>query len=133
MFTLVYYSDSAERVAPSRYAALGTAAEMLLAALLLERGHNVAVPLVDDDGVDLIVDYRTLVQVKTSGSRSEHGSLVVELRNNSKVSSLRPHIDVVAVFDREGRRWWFVPGSEVSSNRLRLRDDSPWMENWGSF
>lgn len=46
--------------------AAGRACELLVAARLLELGHKVAVPIVDDDGIDLIVNYRTTVQVKSS-------------------------------------------------------------------
>jgi hypothetical protein len=44
----------------------GKAVEMKLAAMLLERGHEVAIPL-NDSGVDLVVDYQLRVQVKSCG------------------------------------------------------------------
>jgi hypothetical protein len=43
--------------------AKGHRAVALLIARLLEIGHKIATPVVDDDGVDLIVNYRITVQV----------------------------------------------------------------------
>ena len=51
----------------------GCISEHLAIAELLQRGHTVAVPVVDDEGIDLIVDYRTTVQVK-SGSQQGVGN-----------------------------------------------------------
>lgn len=119
---------------PRSYAAMGVAAEMMLVAALLERGHKVALPVVDDDGVDLIVDYRKLVQVKTSASRDVNDLLVVELRGGaSKTTGLRTGLDVVAVFDREYGSWYFVPAAEVTTNRLRLSFTSRYLNNWSAF
>lgn len=49
--------------------AFGAKAVHLAIAELLRRGHRVAVPVVDDDGVDLVVDYRVTVQVKSASLR----------------------------------------------------------------
>lgn len=38
---------------------------------LLRLGHQVAVPVVDDDGVDMIVNYKHLVQVKSQHTQSQ--------------------------------------------------------------
>lgn len=51
----------------------GAVSEYLAIAKLLELGHRVAVPVVDDAGVDLIVDYRTTVQVKMRTEATEPG------------------------------------------------------------
>jgi hypothetical protein len=56
-----------------------------------------------DDGVDLIVDYRTLVQVRSSGYREPTGALRIG------IDRLRHDVDVLACFARDTGAWWFIP------------------------
>ena len=126
--------------------ALGMAAETLLISELLERGHKVAVPVIDDDGVDLIVNYTLKIQVKSTAIRNSAGALKVELcrscyRNaggEARDRSIKAHVDILAVFARDHREWWFVPRHALrSSKRLSLADSSPtygaWREAWDVF
>src|SRR3990172_7695085 len=74
---------------------IGALAEIRLIAELLGRGHRVAQPVSDDDGVDLIVNYRTCVQVKSCARPREPGSYhfnVVRYRKNG-ARSLAEHVD----------------------------------------
>jgi hypothetical protein len=48
----------------------GKLSELRAILRLLDLGRKVAVPVVDDDGVDLVVDYRHRVQVKSAGRAS---------------------------------------------------------------
>lgn len=87
--------------------AIGTAAEMLLVAELLKRGNKVALPVVDDDGVDLIVNYRLAVQVK---SRTQGTSK----KNPISISlAFREHVDVLAIYLADIHAWWHVPRDEI--------------------
>jgi hypothetical protein len=101
------------------YARPSKAVELLLAAELLLRDHHVSIPFVDD-GIDLIVDYRLLVQVKSSEVR-EAGAV------RFPVDRVRPDVDIVACYARDTRSWWFVPRHDlahagVSSTLLLVED-----------
>lgn len=100
----------------SDYGLISKAVELLLAAQLMLRGHHVSMPL-QDDGVDLVVDYRTLVQVKSSATRTRPGMLYVqfdgrrfrERKTGSRKGRIRADIDIVACYARDTERWWFIP------------------------
>jgi hypothetical protein len=136
---------SAESILAARYQALGIAAESILIGHLLELGHRVAVPVTDDDGVDLIVNYTTKVQVKSSASRNADGSLGVSLTNRrsserrGRGRHIRAHVDVLAIYARDARAWWFIPQAELAAfkgSRLRLAEFGPrsaWHEAWHVF
>lgn len=89
--------------------AYGALSELWLQRELLARGHKLAVPLVDDDGVDLVVDYRLTVQVKS--------------RRVQQLETRPGYVYDAVVFKAPGRadvlaltaadRWWFIPRSEV--------------------
>lgn len=51
----------------------GALSEMRAIQVLLERGFKVAIPVVDDDGVDMVVNYRRTVQVKSSARMGHAG------------------------------------------------------------
>lgn len=107
--------------------AIGTSAQMLATSKLLELGYKVAIPVTDDDGVDLIVNYCVKVQVKSCASRRENGVLQVALRNRRKGRGtehvLGTHVDVVAVYARDTGNWWIIPRDVLGlRNRLYLWD-----------
>lgn len=135
------------RVAPSVLlpSAHGAVAELEAQALLVARGHKVAVPVVDDDGVDLIVDYRTLVQVKTTRQVNSQGVPHVQFKRNSyqrrRDGSLRnrggrglpPHVDVVLV-QVAGVGWYVVPRASVPSSGIVFGPGmDQWREAWDVF
>lgn len=106
-------------LSPSRDAAIGVAAENLAISVLLRRGHKVAVPVVDDDGVDLIVDYRLRVQVKSSSRRVvttnppySYAAYMFSGLNKSlgKVEFFLFH----GVGDDGTDRWWVVPAAALA-------------------
>lgn len=90
----------------ARYQSLGVAAEHAAIARLLDLGHKVAVPVTDDDGVDLIVNYRWTVQVKSAAKRNVAGSLVVNLQTTRSAErrqrphGVRDHVDIFLFRDR---------------------------------
>jgi hypothetical protein len=99
----------ASRDAPSQFTrAAGASSEMLVVSRLLLLGHRVALPVLDDDGVDLIVDHRTTVQVK-SAAQVRHGGYL--FCGGHGLPLLRSHVDVVVLHGREGDHWWVVPTS----------------------
>src|SRR4051812_22007468 len=81
LFAMLPESVDAGLVVEKNYARIAKAVEMMLAAKLMLLGHHVAIPL-EDDGVDLIVDYRVGVQVKSTLSRNSSGSLKLKLRRS---------------------------------------------------
>jgi hypothetical protein len=129
----------------ARYQALGISAEMLLVSRLLELDHKLAIPVTDDDGIDVIVNYRTTVQVKSSGKRTDSGCLQVSLQTTRAAErhrshgQLRPHVDVLAVYARDTRSWWFIPRAEVKARgNLLIREHgtthyAQWHEAWHVF
>jgi PD-(D/E)XK endonuclease len=134
--------DEPEPDAPG-YSALGHAAEQVLIARLIQMGHRVAVPVVDDDGVDMIVNYDLKIQVKSSGSRSPAGMLLVCLngrrfRERGDRGFLRPHVDIVAVHARDTQAWWFLPRNGIIGARQNIAlseygRHSTWHEAWEVF
>lgn len=131
-------------------AAIGVAAEQLAIAALLRRGHKVAVPVVDDDGVDLIVDYRIRVQVK-SGRRRDIETLPGYVYSAYGWSQLGRSAGKVELFMLHGvtplgaDRWWIVPAvvfGDAPPNSLYLYEGSTrgrsarvaqYEEAWGFF
>ena len=111
---------------------VGAAAQFMLAGKLMALGHRVAVALVDDDGVDLIVNYRTLVQVKSSGYRERRDQLSVDL-------GIAPHVDAVALHANDNGSWWIVPAHLLRGmSRVRVSERhatryGPWCEAWHVF
>jgi hypothetical protein len=104
--------------------AFGAIAEQEAIVELVKRGHRVAVPVVDDDGVDLVVNYRTTVQVKATTARLESGQVVVSIfsgkDNGAKVPGLREHVDALIVRVPADDAWFIFPRSileEVNAYR----------------
>jgi len=110
--------------------AAGQAAELLLAARLLQRGHRVAVPIVDDDGVDLVVDYRLSVQVKLA-ERNGHGWRV-KLRHHGQ-QIIRPHVNVLAAYVPEIDTWWHIPIKGMTNTSAIGLIESSWREAWDVY
>jgi hypothetical protein len=132
------------------HSVLGRIAELKAEIRLLELGHKVARPGLDDDGVDLVVDHRLAVQVKSTGrcgaaSSRASGSYEFEFRRPLKdggrglsVAERRrdvSHIDFFLFYARDIDAWWVVPGQMLSSvSRFRItpgaRSDMRWREAW---
>jgi hypothetical protein len=102
---------------------LGRIAELRAEVELLIRGHKVAHPGTDDDGVDLVVDYGIAVQVKTTGA-SRDGKWHVNLNSmrsgerrtdESLKGCLRQHVDVLLVHAYPIDAWWCIPRSALSA------------------
>jgi hypothetical protein len=91
---------------------VGRVGELLAEARLLELGHSVSRPSVDD-GYDLVVDARLTIQVKTSKLAFPAGRSKPHLRfhvfSNPKQ---RRAADFFLFCGRNGRTetWWVVPG-----------------------
>lgn len=125
-------------------AAFGASVEHEVISILLRQGHKVAVPVVDDDGVDLIVDYRTTVQVKgkrDDGRRDYPRFTMVQtnVRRNMagesrpRRSAVRSHVDVF-VFFVEGAGWWIVPRDQLTPWSVTLGPEyARWRGAWHVF
>lgn len=92
--------------------AYGAVAEQLAIAELLLRGHRVAVPVVDDDGVDLVVDYRVRVQVKNAHRRDVE-TVPGYSYPASSWGSKRGWRDADVFMLHSAGRWWIVPAWEL--------------------
>lgn len=122
--------------------AFGASAELRAAARLLELGHKVAIPVVDDDGVDLVVDYRLRAQVKTCLGLTS-GQWTFELRPNQADrragKSPRRNADFYILFAADVAVWWIIPDSNISSRATRIvivpgeRRDREWREAWNEI
>jgi PD-(D/E)XK endonuclease len=123
-----------------RAVALGKAAEMDAIGRLLRLGHRVAVPVCDDDGVDLVVDYRVTVQVKSTGCfAGPHGYPMVSLQKGRRGqrsrggSVVRSHVDVFAVYAVDVG-WWVIPREAMPRTGLWLGPRyEQWREAWEIF
>lgn len=115
--------------------AVGLLGEQLAIVELMRRGHKVAVPIVDDDGVDLVVNYRLRVQVKSSGLQRvepKRGYVYYQYawsqlnRSRGKCDFFLLHALAVDGADR----WWVVPaGAMPLRNDLRFTADAS--KGWG--
>ena len=128
--------------------AVGQIAEYRAVAELLARGHRVARPVVDDDGVDLIVDYGTTVQVKsTSGWDAAKGRFRFHTRSGSGIRQqyragavkvgVPANVDVLLCHSLAEGLWWVMPAEAlerrsnanvVPGNRL-----DHYRDNWRLF
>jgi hypothetical protein len=94
---------------------LGGMAELEAVLALARRGHKVARPVVDDDGIDLIVDYRICVQVKSS-SGGQEGAVYSfsfgsgrDRRAYARGQRADIRADFVLCFASDIAVWWVVP------------------------
>ncbi len=82
---------------------------MICAGKLLLLGKHVSIPL-EDDGVDLLVDYRLRVQVKSSQQRYNGRLKVSVCKGDSPVRRrIMDRIDVFVVYARDTESWWVIP------------------------
>lgn len=117
-------AEAVVSVAPVSTSAAGMATEMEVIAELLRRGRKVAVPVVDDDGVDLVVDYRWRVQVKFSSLTSPNGVPILCVSRNVRrhaneplsMRRMAPHVDVL-VAAIEGVGLYVIPAALVREKR----------------
>lgn len=99
--------------------AYGALAEHMAVTELLRRGFKVARPVVDDDGVDLIVDYRITVQVKNSYRRAQirNGRSYTGWSWGSKGTWQEAQVFILHGSSGSGSRWWIVPRGAFRSGR----------------
>lgn len=95
---------------------IGTISEMRLIAELLSRGFKVAKPIVDD-GVDLIVNYKICLQVKSLSKPGNSKSYAFKIRNawNTSKGSIdfAPEVDILVLHAIDINGWWLIPLEEV--------------------
>lgn len=117
---------------------IGAISEHAAITRLLSFGHKVAVPVVDDDGVDLIVNYRHTVNVKSARRphRQSAGYSNTYVFNLTTWEYRREAIRNVEGRARQIKRrsfetvrflichgvaddaWWIVPVAQLPSSRL---------------
>jgi hypothetical protein len=128
---------------------LGRIAELRAEIHLLERGHKVARPGTDDDGVDLIVDYRAAVQVKSRNGMTlsrGRGCWEFDVRLEKKPQGgnevRRRSFEHIAVFichAHEIDAWWIIPAAALPPNgvgRIRITPGghyNQWRNAWHIF
>lgn len=117
---VVTESDGACDQSPVSHQVMGKVAELRAEERLLLRGHKVAHPATDDDGVDMVVNYRIAVQVKTTSSNPRSGVWHVGLESiraseRSRKGTLRDHVDVLLVHAYAIDAWWCIPRSALSA------------------
>lgn len=142
--------SSRGRMGRSPQGAIGRASEFEVIARLLRSGHKVAVPVVDDDGVDLVVNYRTTVQVKMSGVfQVAQGPNPEKYQYNIFKSPSKTWNADVFIFHGVGPlgdTWWVIPAGVLadyghsSSQSLRpptVANPTPrwheWIDAWHVF
>jgi len=116
----------------------GALGETKAVAELLQRGYKVARPVVDDDGVDLIVSYRITVQVKTARRWTSRG-WNFQCFQRARRAALPSHIDILLCHALDVGAWWMIP-APVARDRdqetLAIRTGSPldvWRGRWDLF
>jgi hypothetical protein len=119
---VVTESDDARGQLPVSHQVMGKVAELRAEERLWLRGHKVAHPGTDDDGVDLVVDYRIAVQVKATSSTPRAGVWNVSLNSmraseRSVKGTLRDHVDVLLVHAYPIDAWWCIPRSALAAVR----------------
>lgn len=101
----------------------------LAIAELLKRGHKVAVPVVDDDGVDLVVDYHVKVQVKSANTSVSTGTVWRfgigggYYRKNGELISYRgTDPDILMAYAHPIHTWWICPFQWLYDTGLMRRE-----------
>ncbi len=106
-------------------AAVGAIAETKAITKLLELGHKVAIPVVDDDGVDLVVNYTTTVQVKArsaacvnspTGTYAFSPSGSTRRYSSNGRSDKRPQVpfaDVLIFYAIDIGAWWILTADQL--------------------
>jgi hypothetical protein len=81
---------------------------------------------VDDDCVDMVVDYRRTVQVKTIAIPWRGRHLLDLWRNNHRNHKgrrrLPTHVEILAAYVVEIDCWWHIPTVELRTPRVYLAD-----------
>ena len=112
---------------PVSSTAYGKIAEHSAIADLLARGHSVFVPIADDEGVDLIVNYRTTVQVKNAmrGTRyaGPSGSYGYEALawSSHRTASRRPWTEADVFMLHAHGDWFIVPADALKGRGTTLQ------------
>lgn len=114
----------------------------------MQAGYKVAVPVCDDDGVDLIVNYRTTVQVKKMRPNGTAGGFKVKLMDRRARLQTVYRADVFALYAEPLDSWWLIPSQVLNDLRgfryeLTLSPDpqkrsknaplSAWRDAWSVF
>ncbi len=103
----------------------GALAEQLAIVELLRRGHRVAVPVVDDDGVDLVVNYHLRVQVKNAMRKTQNlgpgGTYPYEgFKWSSQYAWSEADIFILHGEEAAGSRWFIVPAFAITGHGKTL-------------
>lgn len=115
--------------------AQGKAAELKAAVLLMGMGYEVAVPLADN-GVDLVVNYRIRVQVKSSGVKLREVSpgQTYPLCVWTKIKPADADIYLLHAYYEGHDRWFVCPSSlfgDVVKTTISMVLDGVDRGGWG--
>lgn len=124
-------SDDVSELSPEA-ATIGTIGEAKAIAKLLELGHAVAIPVVDD-GVDLVVDYRLRVQVKTcSKAMPPRPGVPLPYYGFSTAGGTKwrrgtrrlTYADFVICHVLSDELWWVIPSAELRAASIQVTPGS---------
>lgn len=107
----------------------GKTTEFIAVAKLLERGCAVALPVVDD-GVDLVVNHRIPVQVRSAqllvdASRGPRYRFILTRQRGNGSGVWDDRIDFFLLHGRDTDEWWVCPAKEILGKvRLSVRPGS---------
>lgn len=94
----------------------GRAIEFKTIWKLLEQGHKIAVPVVDDHGIDLVVNYRTTVQVKGRSTRTNRNSYSFNVgKQPTRGGAAGYPADVYIFHGVQDEAWWVVPKAALAA------------------
>jgi Holliday junction resolvase-like predicted endonuclease len=104
----------------------GDIAEAYITFLLKKHGFNVLLPWGEDTRYDMVTEKNGVfkrIQVKYVSSRN--GSLEVPMRscnNHQIIHYSRSHIDIVAAYDPQGNKVYFIPlKKHINRSTYKLR------------
>lgn len=101
----------------------GALSERAAIDVMLRLGFKVAVPIVDDDGVDLVVNYRHTVNVKSSRRRGKpghtwvfnSGRVVYRADGSRRYSTRPPTAGFIICHAVPIDAWWIVPRERLEA------------------
>lgn len=98
-------------------------------------------PVVDDDRVDLVVNYAVKVQVK--GSRASAGYAwnftrkVLDNGRRTHARQVSPHVDVFLFHGQATDEWWVVPREHLEMlgwpRSVTVGQVAYWKDRWDEF
>lgn len=147
LFDVASAAVNGRTTASADCSAYGAVAEHLAIVELLRREHSVAIPVVDDDGVDLVVNYQLRVQVKNC-QRTKltpvPGYTYSRFAWSSRQLWEKADVFLFHALDDGRSRWWVVPAAVLAGysttvsmysggKRHKVSRIAQYEDGWGLF